>query len=170
MPTTITLKIKDEQGNIRKETHEIEDINLIQYVEMMKVVNEIIKELQQDDSLKGFVSDIFGDQYKTSESDAEELVKEMDASFVLKAVNSFQTLAIKMPEKAFKLISVLSGIDLEVLKKQKFIDVMDIYDAIIEENDIEKLVNRIKKSLALTVTRMKFKELVTKAAQKMKQA
>lgn len=168
MATTVTLKIKDENGNVTKQNHEIEDIDLSQFQQMMETINEIIGQLRKDDSLKSFVGELFGGEYDP-EKDAEDMVKEMDTQFILKAVNSFETLLIRLPEQAYKLLSILSGIELSVLKKQKLIDVLDIYDAILEENDIERLINRIKKSLALTGAKLKFKALVQKATQKVTQ-
>lgn len=166
MSTTITLKIKDDQGNITKQNHEIEDIDLNQFQQLMETVNGIIKQLKGDESLKGLVGEIFGGNYDP-EVTPEDMVKEMDTDFMLKAINSFETLLIRLPEQAYKLLSILSGIELSVLQAQKLIDVMDIYDAILEENDIEKLVKRVKKSLVLTGAKLKFKEMVQKATQKM---
>lgn len=164
MTTKITLKTKDENGSVTNEQVDIESLNLLQYEQMMKVVNEILKEMKEDNSLIGFVSELFSDE-QASDQDAEKLVVDMDLAFILKAVNSFETLMIKMPNKAFQLISVLSGIELDVLMKQKVLDVFDIYEAIIEENDVERLIKRIKKSLALTKVKMGFLNLARKATQ-----
>lgn len=167
MSTTITLKIKDEQGNITKQNHQIEDVDLNQFQQLMETVNEIMKQLKGDNSLKDLVGEIFEGKDDVDEQAVEEMIKDKDAEFILKAVNSFETLLIRLPEQAYKLLSILSGIELHLLKKQKLIDVLDIYDAILEENDIERLVNRIKKSLVLTGAKIKFKALVQKATQKM---
>jgi predicted component of type VI protein secretion system len=165
MPTTITLKIKDEQGNVTNQQHSIEDIDLGQFQELMSILKNIITELKNEDSLKEFISDVFGNDFNPDEADPEQLVKDMDMQFVTKAVNSFESLAVKMPEQAYKLLSILSGIELATIKKQKLLDALDIYDAIIEENDIERLVKRIKKSLGVTVAKVKFLNLVKKATQ-----
>jgi predicted component of type VI protein secretion system len=165
MPTTITLKIKDEQGNVTNQQHSIEDIDLGQFQEIMSILKNIITELKDEDSLKEFISEVFGNDFNPDEADPEQLVKDLDMQFVMKAVNSFESLAVKMPEQAYKLLSVLSGIELATIKKQKLLDALDIYDAIIEENDIERLVKRIKKSLGVTVAKVKFLNLVKKATQ-----
>lgn len=162
MATTVTLKIKDDQGNITKQQHEIDDINLIQFEQMMKVVKEIFQELQKDDSLVGLLNDLFGGGMKPGENEPEELEMKMDMEFVQKAIGSFETLAVKMPAQAFKLLSVLSGIDIEILRKQKVLDVMDIFDAVVEENDLERLINRVKKSLVGTVAKVKLLQLARK--------
>ncbi len=164
MATTVVLKIKDEHGNITKQNHGIEDIDLDQFQQLMKTVNDIIKQLKEDHSLKELVSEVF--ESEEDEPDIEDVIKDKDTEFILKAVNSFETLLIRLPEQAYKLLSILSGIELSLLKKQKLMDVMDIYDAILEENDIERLITRIKKSLVLTGAKLKFKELVQKATQR----
>lgn len=163
MATIVTLKIKDDQGNITKQQHEIEDINLIQFEQMLKVIKEIFQELQKDTSLVSLLDDMFGGKGNTGESNQEDVETNMDMQFVQKAIGSFDTLAVKMPAQAFKLLSVLSGVDIEILRQQKVSDVFDIFDAVIEENDIERLINRAKKSLVATVAKAKFLQLARKA-------
>jgi hypothetical protein len=165
MATTITLKVKDEQGNVIKNQHVIEDINLIQFEQMMGTIKEIIKEMKNDESLSDLLSNIL-DGTSKDEENPEELVKQLDNDFVLKLANSFETLAVRMPQQAFKLLSVLSGVELDILRQQKFIDVLDIYDAILEENDLERLISRVKKSLALTGAKLKFQSLIKRATLK----
>lgn len=161
MGTTITLKIRDDQGNITKKQHEIEDINLIQFEQMMTVLKDIFRDMQQDSSLVDFLNDIFGGKVKPGDS-PEEFENAMDQEFVRKAVGSFETIAVKMPSQAFRLLSVLSGIDIEILRQQKLADVFDIFDAVVEENDLERLINRAKKSLAGTVAKVKFLQIARK--------
>jgi hypothetical protein len=165
MATTITLKVKDEQGNVIKNQHVIEDINLIQFEQMMGTIKEIIKEMKNDESLSDLLSNIL-DGTSKDEENPEELVKQLDNDFVLKLANSFETLAVRMPQQAFKLLSVLSGVELDILRQQKFIDVLDIYDAILEEKDLERLISRVKKSLALTGAKLKFQSLIKRATLK----
>ncbi|POD46289.1 hypothetical protein BKM15_25960 [Pseudomonas syringae pv. syringae] len=156
--TTINLKIKDEQGNVQNKQHEVEALNGFQFEAVMKVVNSIMKEMQQDQSLKGLFSSVFG------EEDIKEVdLAKLNTDLLLNAVNSFETLFVKMPSRAYELLSALSDVDVHTLKSQKFEDTLNIYDAILMENDVERLVNRIKKSLALTQGKMKFLNLVKKA-------
>ncbi|MFD6211414.1 hypothetical protein [Peribacillus sp. NPDC060253] len=87
----------------------------------------------------------------------------MNSEFITNGVNSYKTLMPKLPNSAFELLSVLSGFDLNGLKGQKFDDVLNIYDAILERNDIDQLINRVKKSFVLTHGKMKFLNLIMKA-------
>lgn len=160
MATQVTLKVKDNEGNIQKKQHEIEDIDLLQFEQMMKVINDIFQQLQNDESLKQLFTDLF------KEGEAQEL----DQRFIQSLVNSFEVLAVKMPEEAFRLLSILSGVELSILRQQKLLDVMDIYDAVIDENDIERLWKRAKKSLAATKVKMNFMKITRQATRETQNA
>lgn len=158
MSTTVTLKVRDHEGNIINKQHEIEAINGFQFEAVMKVINSIMKDMQQDESLKGLFSSLFGDQ------DVREMdLAKLNSDLLMNAVNSFESLFIHMPGKAYELLAVLSNIEVDILKSQKFEDIPNFYDAVLEQNDIERLINRVKKSLALTQTKMKFMSLLKRA-------
>lgn len=162
MGQTITLKVKEQVGEdtvVKKVNHEVEEIDLWQFTKTLACLKDILKALNEDDSVKEFFESAFGenpDLANVDKENAEELLKQMDNTFLIKAVQSFEALAVKLPEQAIKLLSILSGVEEPVLKKQKIVDVMDIYDAVIEVNDIEKIVTRLKKSLGSTMRAMKF--------------
>ena len=158
MSTQITLKIKDEKGNIQKRQHESEDINLLQFEQMLEVVKDIFVQLQDNKSLKQLFIDFFND----NELSSEELEQAKDIRMIQSLISSFETLAFHMPQQAIRLISVLSGIEINILQQQKMLDVFDIYDAVIEENDLEKLWKRTKKSLAATKVKMSFIKITQK--------
>lgn len=158
MSTTVTLKVKDNEGNIINKQHEIEAINGFQFENVMKVINSIMKDMQQDESLKGLFSSLFGDQ------DVREMdLAKFNSDLLMNAINSFESLFIHMPGKAYELLAVLSNIEVDVLKSQKFEDIPNFYDAVLEQNDFERLINRVKKSLALTQTKMKFMSMLKRA-------
>lgn len=157
MATIIQLKIKDDQGTIKTENHEIEEITLDQYIGMMKVLNDALKTVNGDQGLAQLIN------FFNSKAD-EETAQQRDIRFAYAVVGSFDALAVQLPEHAVQLVSVLSGVSFDVLKSQKIGVIFDIYDAIITENDIEKLMNRAKKSLALTKTRVKIRGLISKLA------
>lgn len=158
MATTIQLKIKDKSGNVKVENHEIEEIRLDQYIGMMKVLNDALKTINGNEGVIQLI-DFIGTKADSQESD-----KQQDIRFAYAVISSFETLAVKFPEHAVHLVSTLSDISVDVLKAQKLSTIFDVYDAVITENDIEKLMNRAKKSLALTKTRVKIKGLISKLA------
>ncbi|MED4098376.1 hypothetical protein [Priestia megaterium] len=168
MATVITLKIKDQEGNVRKENHEVEEIDVLQFKQLMKTIKEIMAKVNENEDLKV----LFGSLTNGQGLDDEEAgAAAADQDVITKAIASFDMLAVELPDQAFKLLSILSGVELDVMEKQKLKDVMDIYDAVLEENDMDDLINRAKKSLALTQTKFKFKnfmEKVTKTTEKPK--
>ncbi|PAE17293.1 hypothetical protein CHH91_04620 [Virgibacillus sp. 7505] len=161
MPTTVQVKIK-EQDTVRTESHEIEDIEFWQYEEMMKVVTDVFSEAERNPEVAAMVNDFLG----SLENENDDLV--LDQKFIKGIIGSFELFAVKLPGHAIKLVSVMSGIDLAILKKQKLMKVLDIYDAVIEENDIEALVERGKKSFAKTKRKLAFKIGVAKVTNAIK--
>lgn len=154
--TQVTLKIPAEDGtkNIK---HEIEKIKLFQFMTTITIVKDILKEVSEDETLKGlFFSDKDEVPTDLSPEQIEEHVKNLDKQFIEKAIGSFQTLAVSLPEKAVELLSCLSGVEEDVLKQQELFDVFEIFDAVVEVNDIDALIGRIKKSLGATVGKLKF--------------
>jgi len=159
MATIITLKIKDQEGNVKKENHEVEEIDVLQFKQLMKTVKEIMARVNENEDLKV----LFGSLTNGQGLDDEEAgAAAADQDVITKAIASFDMLAVELPDQAFKLLSILSGVTPDVMEKQKLKDVMDIYDAVLEENDMEDLVKRAKKSLALTQTKFKFKDFMEK--------
>ena len=150
----LAVVTKNEDGT--KETkiiqQEIEEINGFQFGKTMKLITSILKELKEDEALKGLFTSVFGED--TDFRDVE--IADVSKDFIMNGINSFQTLFGVLPDRAFELLAILSDIPVELLQAQKLKNVFDIYDAVIEENDIEQLVNRIKKSLALTAAKTKF--------------
>ncbi|WP_160203508.1 hypothetical protein [Priestia megaterium] len=158
MATVITLKIKDQEGNVKKENHEVEEIDVLQFKQLMKTIKEIMAKVNENEDLKV----LFGSLTNGQGLDDDEVGAVVDQDVITKAIASFDMLAVELPDQAFKLLSILSGVELAVLEKQKLKDVMDIYDAVLEENDMDDLINRAKKSLALTQTKFKFKNFMEK--------
>jgi hypothetical protein len=166
MATTIQLKVKDQEGNVKTENREVEEITFKQFEDLMKEINEVIKEMRSQDSLKGFANAAFSGEMDLGNATGQEIMAKMDKDFLMNLVQSFESLSVLMPAKAREILSVLSDIDSELIKEQKMSAVLDIYDAILEENDIEKLISRVKKSLALTKTKMSFQNLIQKVTKR----
>ena len=149
----VNLKIKNE-NTVETIQHEVEPINLFQFQKALKVIKEVFEIAQQDESLKGLLGDLFN---------AEENGDDLDARFIAQAMEAFEVLLINIPNKAFELLAAMSGIGYDDLMTQRMEDVFDVYDAILEVNDIEKLVKRAKKSLAVTKSKVSFLNLARKA-------
>lgn len=153
----VNLKIRD--GNtVQTEQYEIEEINIMQMTSGIKVIKDIFDVVRKDEHLKAVLEEIFFESQ--TEKDEEKSAEEMfTKNFVNNAIGAIDVLLMEVPEKVFELMSVLSGIEHETFMQQKPEEVFDIYDAIIEVNEIEKLVNRAKKSLRLTKAQKKIMNL-----------
>jgi len=201
MATTITLKLKNKCGGTDRETHEVEDIDLFQFQQMMKILNDIFSALDTNSPVRQLIEEMFSNSVTVTEEKYEgktlkelkqvanelgatykdgitkeqltdalvayenqQLEKEEHAQMVGKMFGAFQMLTVELPEHAIRLLSILSAVELDKLKQQKLMAVMDIYDAVMEENDVEGLISRAKKSLALTKAKITFTNFGKKIA------
>jgi len=162
MSVTVTLKFRDNDGNVKSDKREITALTGNSFINMMSAINGIMGAMSKNESLKGLFKEIFGDE------DVKEVdLAKLNSRILLNAVNSFESLFVSLPEHAFILLSAISQINVDELKSQEFLDLLDIYDAVIEVNDTEKIISRVKKSLALTRAKTKFLNLARTAAEKM---
>jgi hypothetical protein len=169
--TTVTLKFKEDNGGevtVKKVQKEIERIKLYQFTSTIKIVKDILVILNDQGGLKELLETAFSSEMVNDmklqeegidEGKVEEMMKNLDNKFIVSAVEAFKELAVNVPDKFIELVSVLSEIKREDLDKQDLIDVFDIVDAVFEVNDIEALINRIKKSLGATVGKFKFLQM-----------
>jgi hypothetical protein len=86
----------------------------------------------------------------TDDAKAQALESLKDERFMTGLASAFDKLIETLPDRAFNLLSILSGIDAETLEKTYFDELFDVYDAIMEENDIKKIVDRVKQSFFAT--------------------
>lgn len=150
----ITLKMKKE-NTVESIQHDVEKLSLLQFSQSIKAINEIIKIISKEPALEALMQELLADD--------EQSNLEMDQRFLGILASSFETLLLHIPEEVTKLLAIMSGVKLEVLQVQALEDVFDIYDAILEVNDIEKLVVRAKKSLAVTKKTAAFMNKVQQA-------
>ena len=140
MATKVLLEINGEKVN-----REIEGVRVKQTKQALKKIKEVFKYIEENRNVAEMVDYLL----ETAEKVEEEVkAEEEDKKFMEMMIKSFDVLLEEVPEKAVELISVLSGIEEEVLDEQKVDTFFDIFDAILEENDITKLVDRGKKSLS----------------------
>ncbi|WP_394548808.1 hypothetical protein [Priestia aryabhattai] len=161
MAQEIKLKVKKEvDGELvtKPTTYEIEKLNFFKFMGVTKLVKDIITEVKKDENL----AQLFNQMFNMSEEETEEQAALMNKSVLSAAAESFQTLAVYLPEQALELLSALSGVETDVLGNQEIDAILNVYDAVLEVNDIEELANRVKKSLALTKSAFKLKALTEK--------
>ena len=169
--TNVTVKISEETANgevtIRKV--EIERIKLFQFTSTIKIVKDILVALNEQGALKDLLETTFSDPSKAAgldQAQVEEMMTQLDNKFMINAVEAFKELAVSLPDKFIELVAVLSGIDKDTLNKQDLFDVLDVFDAIVEVNDLDALFTRLKKSLGATVSKLKFLQVRKEATGK----
>ena len=145
--TKVQLKVKG--GAI--ENFEVEEITVKQFKKAIKILKNIVEEFKGNERIGEFVN-FLGDLEKEKTKDD----KEKDVEFGVQLAQSFDFLLEEVPEHMVALLSIVSGIEEEVVDNQPVGTLFDIYDAVVTENDIEKLISRGKKSLALTKIRWTF--------------
>jgi hypothetical protein len=134
----------------------IRPLKLKQVKELAKTANGIVSELSANGTIKGLADQLLSEE-------AQDVV--IDQQLVMSLIGSFETFAVKMPEEATNVLSVLSGVEVEVLDEQELEKVLEVYEAVLEVNDIEKLVERLKKSFNLTMGRFKLPNFQPKLKQ-----
>jgi len=155
---TLTIKKRDENGKKYTETEEfiIDRVGTWAVFKIKKEFTNILKEIKGNGDLVTVVNDFLNSQTKPGEKldvkdlKATDLDKLQDERFVNTMAGALEMLLDKMPERAFALLSALSEIDEDVLMNTYFEELFDVYDAVMAENDIPKLVNRVKKSFSGT--------------------
>lgn len=149
----IALKVEND-NTVETIQYEIKKANIKQITDALKIINDAVKSVEKNEELKGFVAEM-----------AESLESMKDEEFGIAIVKSIPKFAdlflVHLPEKATELLATLSGIEHDTLVQQDPLDVMDIYDAVLEVNDMERLIERGKKSLAATKSLSKVIKLPT---------
>jgi hypothetical protein len=157
---TLTVEKQTEDGIVSKgEVVNIKKLNFRKFIGVSKTVKDIIETVKKDETLVEVFRQMFVGA-PDLENETPEEKAERDAEFMGKLVLAFQTLAVEVPEKAIELLGQLSGIDVDVLMDQDFEVVLNVYDAVIEVNNVPDLIERVKKSSELTKSAMKLKQLV----------
>ncbi|MFD1066693.1 hypothetical protein [Oceanobacillus locisalsi] len=154
----VNLKIKND-NTVETVPHEVESINIFQFQKALKAIKNILGIVNEDEALKQTFNDMFA-----RENDDQEISPQYVIS---RAAGAFEAVLLEIPDEGFDLLATLSGIEKKTLMEQKVEDVFDIYDAVLEVNDIEKIVERAKKSFAATKSATKFmRKRVEATAQK----
>lgn len=81
MATTIQLKIKDKDGNIKTKNHEIDEITLDQYIGMMQVLNDALKTVNGNKGLLQLI-----DFFNAKVDDNEDVAKEEIFSLLMQSL------------------------------------------------------------------------------------
>lgn len=97
--------------------------------------------MQDNKEFQATVTNLFG-QY-TEGFDIEDLIRNEDFN-IFDVLDALGFLIEKVPERTIELTSVASGIDSAYLEHQDMDTFFEIIEAVVEVNDIEKIVKRVK--------------------------
>lgn len=147
--TKVYLKVNGEQ-----KPYEVEEITVKQFKNGMKLVKNIFEMLKGNGNLAEFVGFLANEK-----TDEEKSKQDLDVEFGVKLAESFNYLLEEFPEVAVEVLAVASNIDADIIDAQPLDALFDIFDAVVEVNDIEKLISRGKKSLAVTKAKWQIRKM-----------
>lgn len=137
---------------------QVKKISLFQFSKTVKTITDVLKMASENQAISDLIDNIM---FAASAGDEEEA----DNVFKAQSMQAIITLLNETPEKAFDLLATLSGIEKDHLMKQDVETAFDVYDAILEVNDVEALITRAKKSLTATKQATKFMKKVQQSTE-----
>ncbi|WP_239709412.1 MULTISPECIES: hypothetical protein [unclassified Mammaliicoccus] len=167
----VQVEIKTYEGNkLVTENVEIKEMNILQIKRVSRELNKLVKDINTNDHLKSAVDTFFAKRNEINEEnrrlyeealekaksdddkvnvfqyDGSEAFKRAGAQFFKDVLGSFEIVLENAPDSLQNLISQASNINADVIGQQNVYTFLDIIDAVIEVNDIPKLIERLKKS------------------------
>ena len=150
------IKLTIKNGDTKEtQQFEIDRVTTLQMIKLKNEIGAVMKELKANGELTNVLEGLFsGDMMptdiSTKDAQAQALEQLKDQRFVNGMAGAFDKLIETVPDRAFNILSIVSGIDKETLEKTYFDEIFDVYDAVMEENDIMKIVDRVKQSFFQT--------------------
>ena len=149
MTQTIEIKAikevrKDEYQEIGTRDLIIKPMTTFQFLRSTKILKTTIDTLTADDNISGALSGLF-DNVDEGDS-AQEAISKAGSQFLKDAAGSIGLLVEVAPESANELIATMAGMHPAELGAQPVMTFFDILDAVVEENDIQAVVDRVKSS------------------------
>lgn len=165
--TVVKIEKKTSNGkNI--ENVEIEEMNVIQIAKVAKGISKMVKLINENDKVQN-IAKTFKNVYEQEQKNAEEYYKEqkkakkkpeevetynigeqavMNTGAIVwnELLDVLSDLLIEAPEVIYTTVAHATGIKVETIQEQKFDTFMTLLETAIEENDINGIVERLKKS------------------------
>lgn len=138
---TLTIKENNTKESVQ---FEIDRITTFQALKLKTEIGAVLKELKANGELTGILENLVKGQADAVEGEEMEVLK--DQRFVNGMAGAFDQLLDTVPDRAVNILAILSGIDRSIIEKLYVEELMDVYDAVMQENDLMKLVTRMKKS------------------------
>lgn len=164
--TQVTLKTIEGNKEV-SETFEIKPMNVFQIMRLSKELNNLLGDIKGNEHLKNALNNYFEQSAANKEKNNEVIEKaqaegrdvlaeqiystrdtlsQVGGDFINDILGSLEILLSDAPETLTELIATASNIDSNVVKSQDLYVFLDIFDAVVEVNDVNKLVERLKKS------------------------
>lgn len=164
--TQVTLKYF-EDGKEVSEQRTIKPMNVFQITSLSSQINQLFKDIKANEHLKNALDNIFKatDEVKRMnreivesnranglETQQDEYFKVSDTIMSVgnelteNVLGSLSIVLDDAPKSVINLLSIASNIESDYLLAQDPYVFLDVFDAVVEENDIPKLVERLKKS------------------------
>lgn len=160
--------VKKTKNGKNIENVEIEKMDTLQTIQVAKGISELVKVVNGNDKLQNVFktfnqvrSDVAkeAEQYYAEQKKkgvkpeevqeypvGEEAMTRTGAIVWSDLVDVASELLYDAPEKVVSLLANASAIEYDDLKKQELETTIDVFDAVVDANDLQALVNRIKKS------------------------
>ena len=144
------VNITDVQGNKdgsvqildSSRSVEINAIRPAQFGALTKVINQTIKDLKQNEEFQTTVQKLFGEYQEGF--DLEDLFRSEDFN-VFSIMDAVGFLLEEVPDRLTEIVSIMSGINRFIVEHQDMESYFDLIEAVLEVNDIERIVERVKK-------------------------
>lgn len=141
----IMILVNDQEEQVK-----IGKVKVGQLKQALKKIQGIISTVQDGEGTSELIS-YFLEMDKAKTEAADEIDKEIeDKIFMEKVLSAVTILFNKIPDDITELISILSGIEENVIDDQDVEVLLTIVETIVSENDIRSLIDRVKNSF-LTV-------------------
>lgn len=121
---------------------EINAIRPAQFGALTKVINQTIKDLKQNEEFQTTVQKLFGEYQEGF--DLEDLFRSEDFN-IFSVMDAVGFLLEEVPDRLTEIVSIMSGINRFVVEHQDMETYFDLIEAVLEVNDIERIVERVKK-------------------------
>ncbi|HAR6611633.1 TPA: hypothetical protein I1891_001932 [Staphylococcus pseudintermedius] len=145
--TKVNLKKfnQDREGNFVDTNEsvaiEIEAIRPRQFAALTKILNETQKDLQSNKDFQKTVGNLI--ENLTEGFDFEDIFRSEEFN-VFDILNALGFLIEEVPQRTTEILSVTSGISQDYLELQDMDTYFEIAEAVIEVNDIKKIVKRVQ--------------------------
>lgn len=171
----LDFEIENETGGYDLVPVTIRKMRFEAFDDLLNILYTIYEQIESNPNLKVLFMEMFThvDDFDPeavknfTEAELQELKRvrqrESEQRFFQGIAGAIPLLLVHLPKQAKELVYVVTGVDRDLLGQQDFDTVLDVYDAMLEVNNVEKLYNRIKKSSNVTKKAVGFLNLRRKA-------